>query len=95
MLGNYLDLKPISGYARGPNKLLPGGSARFYNQHFPLLLEKPFRDEEPAENKVVGRFGFVSVSTATDLSYVINSVTIENVCLTASQHVAQHGQGSK
>ena len=71
MLGNYLDLKPISGYARGPNKLLPGGSAKFYNQHFPLLLEKkPFRDEEPAENKVVGRFGFVSVST--DLSYVIN-----------------------
>ena len=71
-LGNYLDLKPVSDFARGPNKLLlSGGSARFYNQHFPLLLEKKtFRDEEPTENNAVGRFGFVSVPTG--LGYVIS-----------------------
>ncbi|PVD37622.1 hypothetical protein C0Q70_00218 [Pomacea canaliculata] len=41
MLGNYLDLKPIT-----EGDQLPGGSDEFYSTHYPLLLEKKFDDEQ-------------------------------------------------
>ena len=62
MLGNYLDLRPIYDHALRPKKSsLAGGASRFYNRHFPLLLEKKkFHEEESTENKVVGRSFFDS-----------------------------------
>jgi hypothetical protein len=62
MLGNYLDLKPIanvnlSPHANTDDPFYAGGSADFYNTHYPLLLRKKnFNDEEEkaaSETKVV------------------------------------------
>ncbi|XP_076458427.1 uncharacterized protein LOC143292123 [Babylonia areolata] len=63
MLGNYLDLTPVTGRPRrgkvsrcqGPrrgsrSRTVVGGMAQFYMDHFPLLLEKKaFREEDSEE----------------------------------------------
>ncbi|XP_070183510.1 uncharacterized protein [Littorina saxatilis] len=69
MLGNYLDLKPISDLGQGQRGTggLLGGSSTFYRTHFPLLLQKKkFNDDddEQGDSKVVSHRQMMSRPTS-------------------------------